>query len=262
MAQTFLEEALRNATVNSAVVADNQAVAMVVKYVGAGLGEISVSTNGDVYFFRTTSGTSVTLDTAVSGAGSGFIDVSNASYNTVGEVVDRINTFTNWRAMILDSLRSDSSNDTFLARTRSAVGVQSTGAHVFTDTDIAAAEQLTYTICQFRNFGSDGRTAGGPSQANWQACLRRLENRAVYVTGTLQYRVYTRSGNTETEVNRAQAGTTNSGTTINLANGQLDGGIFGPVGASLVIRLRGTSTLGTWSSGYLAVEYKNIRRAF
>lgn len=260
MAQTFLEEALRNATVKSAVVADNQAVAVVVKYIGRGLGELAVSTNGDVYFYRSTLGTSVTLDTAVSGGGSGFIDVSNAAYDTVGEVVDRINTFANWRAMIVDALRSDSSNDTFQARVRTATGVQSTGAHVFTDTDIAAAENLTFTIKQFRNFGR-GITAV-PSEANWQACLRRLENRIQYTTGTLQYRVYTRDGTTEAEVMRAQAGTTNSGTTINLANGQLDGGVFGNVGGELVVRARGTSTLGNWSNGYLSVEYKNIRRAF
>ena len=153
MAQTFLEEALRNATTKSAVVSDNTPIALVVKYVGSGMGQIAVSSNGDVYFYRTTLGTTVTLDTAVSGAGSGFIDVSNASYNTMGEVVDYINTTTNWRSMILDSLRSDSSNDTLNALTRTTTGVQSTGAQLVWDTDIAAAENLTYTIRQFRNFG-------------------------------------------------------------------------------------------------------------
>jgi len=46
---------------------------------------------------------------------SGVLDVSNAAYDTFGEVVDAINASPNWEAYLVEALRADSSNDTLLA---------------------------------------------------------------------------------------------------------------------------------------------------
>lgn len=70
--------------------------------------------------------------------GTGFtIDVSATAYNTMGEVIDYINSFASegWKAVLIDSKRSDSSNDTLLTLTTTAIPAMGLGIHK--DTSVA-----------------------------------------------------------------------------------------------------------------------------
>lgn len=95
--------------------ADDLDVPLLVKYVGtsaSGKVEVTVTT-GDITFTSGASGSEAadtSLECPVSGALGGIIDVSNAACDTMGEVADIINASTNWRAVILDGVRADSSN--------------------------------------------------------------------------------------------------------------------------------------------------------
>lgn len=106
-------------TVSASVAADDIDVALLIKYIGEEEnGEVAAEADGNLTFIDGDEGSEAATDSfecPVSGALGGIIDVSNAACDTLGEVVDIINASDDWRAVIIDGLRSDSSNDTFLA---------------------------------------------------------------------------------------------------------------------------------------------------
>jgi hypothetical protein len=109
----FLEKLLGGEPVGASLSAVSTDTAIVIKYVGgaSGGGEVAVAdATGDITL--TIGGAAdTTTECPVSGAYGGVIDVSNASCNTLGEVVDAINFSDNWRAAIVNGLRSDSSDN-------------------------------------------------------------------------------------------------------------------------------------------------------
>lgn len=101
---------------------------ILVKYIGTASTTtrptVAVAAGGDISF--TTDG--ATADASVicpSGGTGGTIDVSNGDCDTLGEVVDIINGDANWVAVILDGVRTESSNNTLseLAATVASYGV-------------------------------------------------------------------------------------------------------------------------------------------
>jgi hypothetical protein len=80
-------------------------------------GKVAVAANGDLTFTVGAFGAEAadtTFECPVSGALGGIIDVSDTACDTMGEVADVINASTYWRAALVSSLRSDSSNDTLV----------------------------------------------------------------------------------------------------------------------------------------------------
>jgi hypothetical protein len=140
----FYEKMIAGVPVSKVVTAVSTDVAMVVKYVGgaSGGGEVAVAAGGDITL--TVGGAAdTTTECPVSGAYGGVIDVSDASCDTLGEVCDAINFSANWRCIILDGLRSDSSNDTLA--TISATNADSKdGLKLYWDT--AVALRMTQTL--------------------------------------------------------------------------------------------------------------------
>lgn len=96
---------------------------VIVKFVGFGGGSVAVDAGTGDLTFLAAGVADTTLECPISGALGGVIDVSNAACNTLGEVVDAINVSANWRAVIQDGIRSDSSDNTLntLANTSAAV---------------------------------------------------------------------------------------------------------------------------------------------
>ena len=104
---------------SSAIVADDVCKAIEILYVGASAsGTVEVEAGGDILFKHgvlasEAADTSIKLPNTTSGA-AGTIDVSDATADTLGEVVDGINQSANWKARIVAGLRTDISTDTFL----------------------------------------------------------------------------------------------------------------------------------------------------
>jgi len=96
--------------------ADDTDPMILVKYVGTNAsGLVAVAAGGDITFTTgalSSEAADTSLECPVSGALGGVIDVSDAACDTVGEVVDIINGSSNWVAVPVASLRTDSSNDT------------------------------------------------------------------------------------------------------------------------------------------------------
>jgi hypothetical protein len=98
--------------VANALGADNSDIAFYIKYTGTS-GNATVAVTGNNTITLLDGGAAdVTLECPVSGALGGIIDATNGSCNTLGKVVDAINSSTTgaWRAVIVDGLRSDSTN--------------------------------------------------------------------------------------------------------------------------------------------------------
>lgn len=134
---------------NSAV---NTDVALVVRYIGNQVGNgvsgtVTVAAGGDITFKSGAYGSEAadtTLECPVSGALGGVIDVSDTACDTLGEVVDIINASANWRAVILDGFRSDSSNDTLAAMSETKANVKS-GLNLVWDAGVAFKSTIALT---------------------------------------------------------------------------------------------------------------------
>ena len=122
-------------------------VAMLIKYVGTTVGsattDVAVAANGDMTF-RVAGVASTTVNSAaVCGATAGTIDLSTpaGSCDTLGEVVDVINATSDWRAVLVGALRSDSSDNT-LTTFAVAAAQKAEGIALYFD----SAVSLTTTI--------------------------------------------------------------------------------------------------------------------
>ena len=90
------------------------------------------------------SNTSTTLTLTDGAAAATAIDLSNASYNTLGELADYINGLASWKCKILDGLRSDATDNVFTdGAVTSAV---KDGETVFELTQLIASAKLEVRI--------------------------------------------------------------------------------------------------------------------
>lgn len=123
-------------------------VALYVKYVGTSSGIPTVQVDaatGDIQFEVDGS-----VDTTVAcpeGDDDGVIDVSNAACNTMVEVVNAINQGgSNWRAVLVSALGTDSSNDAFATLSETDTNVK-IGAPIYYDTNFAgSAPEVTALV--------------------------------------------------------------------------------------------------------------------
>lgn len=80
-----------------------------------GVVTVEVAAGGDITL-KQAGAVDTTIECPLSGAYGGVIDVSDAACDTLGEIVDIVNSTSGseWRAALVASLASDSSNDTLL----------------------------------------------------------------------------------------------------------------------------------------------------
>lgn len=114
-------------------------VALYVKYVGtsSGIPTVQVSSGGDIQFEVDGS-----VDTTVAcpeADDDGVIDVSDSACNTMVEVVNAINQGgSNWRAVLVEALGTDSSEDAFATLSETDTNVK-LGAPIYYDTNFAGS---------------------------------------------------------------------------------------------------------------------------
>jgi hypothetical protein len=149
---------------------DDAGIAMLVRYVGSNTSAtVAVAAGGDITF--QVGGTAYAgFECPVSGALGGIIDVSDAACNTMGEVVDIINgnctgCSSDFRAVLIDSLRTDSSDDSIVTIGATQV-TRSDGLELNIDTSTALVESRA--LVQNRN--NIAGYLGGPPN------FRLLEN--------------------------------------------------------------------------------------
>ena len=146
--------------VQIAKIADDTDVAIVVRYVGpatAGVDTVAVAANGDLTFIK--DGAAYTgMECPVAAPLGGIIVVANAACDTLGEVVDAINSGPDFKAFILDGLRTDTSNDTLLT-IGATDATPAVGLALNFDSDVAKWSSTALVECRnFSCFASGGTT--------------------------------------------------------------------------------------------------------
>ena len=148
--------------VSGTIGAINGDVALLIRYIGinAGGGEVTVAAGGAITLSEATVATD-TVECPISGVAAGIIDVTNGDCNTLGEVVDVINTEGSaFRAVILDGLRTDSSNNTLLAA-GIATADSKDGYKVYWDTNVTNFN-LSIALTPYRTIDHYLTAASGP----------------------------------------------------------------------------------------------------
>jgi hypothetical protein len=248
-----------------AVTAISTDTALLVKYVGSGAsGKVAVSAAGDLTFTEGTQGSEVanaTFECPVSGALGGIIDVSDTACDTLGEVCDVINgnnasggtatSATNWRCVILDGLRSDSSDDRLTTIAATAATAEDGLALKW---DGAVAFKTTYALGAPRKIGAYFSTSTGgvnpglvPNPfAGRQALLLLANETSTYGSGASAFEVVSvkvkngtgGAGGTETvgfTYSRAGGATT--------VNASFNDDILGRKDEKLLVRINNTAAM-------------------
>ncbi len=166
MHQRVLAQFLMGETVSNHQSAEDVNVAIIVKYIGShssNSATIEVEAGGDL-LFKEDAAVDASVECPAVGT-DGTIDVSNAACNTLGEVVDIINADVNWSAVILDGLRTDTSDNFLLVRSATEA-ILPEGVNLFWDTDVA--DQVTFALTELRTmaFYVGGSTATNPVVVN------------------------------------------------------------------------------------------------
>lgn len=206
-------------TASRALGAVSTDTAILIRYVGVpgntpanASGTVTVASNGDITL-KVGASSAEAADAAVkcpSGGSAGIIDVSDAACNTLGEVVDIINAAsTGWRAVILDGLRADSSDDT-LATLAETVATSTDGLGLLRDGAVSFTQTLAMTPWRKMSDYIDNRNAAlvpRPHQA-YRAFLFKTVATSTYGSGTSTIQII------ENDEKLSTAGGSDSTTTI------------------------------------------------
>jgi len=243
--------------ISTAVSADDTDVALLIKYVGgtATSADVAVAANGDITLRVTAA-----VDTAIGcpTAGTGIIDVSDAACDTMGEVVDRINQQgTNWRAVLLDSMRADSSNDTILTIAATEATVTG-GLALRIDTDVAFKNSRALVPCRLIECyinPSGPLPRPGLHQNPWaglQSLLYVMNSTSTYASGTSQMQIWsvraTNRGDAGAEVATQLYGVAAGATTVNKVLdfvGAFGLGILGNRDEKMIVRVNNSAAMAS-----------------
>lgn len=256
----YMNNYLKGETV-SASIADDQAVALLIRYVGTNAsGKVAVEADGNLTFLDGALGAEAATDSfecPVSGALGGIVDVSDAACNTLGEVVDSINGSGDWVAVIVDGLRADTSDDVMLAAA-SAQAQAVEGYKTYFDTDVAkhASWSLT-TQRDLRDYINDkGKFHVNPFD-DYRTIVHQMSALSTYGAGSSAIKFYSvktdyqKGSETATELWSEAAGASTAVKTID----KTPYGYMSKKGERLLIRVVNTDAMATTALKAYGVEW-------
>ena len=151
LSQSYFDKLKEGQTANHYLSAIDLSPALICKYIGSNSlgGTIAVdAATGDITFSVGAVGSSTvstTFECPVSGALGGVIDVSDAACNTIGEVLDIVNTSTSDFACVpVAALRSDTTVDRLQTLSETAANAAE-GLPLFSDEDVSPFT-MTYIV--------------------------------------------------------------------------------------------------------------------
>lgn len=196
---TLLAQRILAARMRSRTVSDDLDIGLVVKYIGAqASGTVQVDASGNILFKHGALASEAADTTIQVGVTAGTITVSNAAGNTFGEILDVINASANWKAYLVDTLRTDNSD----ASTGSLLIMAATqaktpgGIALLKDTSKVlnmsiAIRGLRYANDSFAKNDASVVVAGDPLEAGkWSEVLRIMSNNT-FGSGTSLIQIYT-----------------------------------------------------------------------
>lgn len=220
---------------------DDQPVAMIIKYIGAAAAAtVEVEAGGDMLFkVDAVADPNIKLPT---GGTDGTIDVSDASADTLGEIVDHINAAADWEAVLVDSLRADSSDNKLLLLAAASAKVAA-GLNINSDT----SEALFITA----SIQNEGLPSLEESDGGFLNRAFRIRSKNTFASGTNTIEITKAVGNTEALIWTQAGGATTVEDTIDFVDTV---GIDGTLGGRLVVRMIGSVA----ATGFLEVLGKSF----
>jgi len=229
---------------------DQISPAMVIRYIGPNAsGKITVAADGNLEFVTGAVGAEA-ADTDVVAA-TGIIDVSGATMNTFGEVVDIINASGTWQALLIGALRTDSSDNVLVAQAV-AQAKSNYGVKVYFDSGIAIPISLNISAKAWEvQKGVDGNP-WSPDELDYINSLIYWRQLNTFDSGVSNINVYEvdKATNRETLIyTEPTAATTVVGTRDFSAIGN-GWGLCAAKGCDLVVRMLGADH----TTGYLGIN--------
>ena len=220
---------------------DDQPVAMIVRYTGsAAAATVEVEAGGNL-LLKEDAAPDVSIKLPTGGTG-GTIDVSDAEADTMAEIVDHINGDPNWEAVLVDSLRADSSDDTLLQLAATSAKTAA-GLNINSDTSVAL-----FITASVQNKGLPSLEEADNGFLNRAF---RIRSKNTFASGTNTIEVHKAVGNTE-ELIWTQAG---GATTVEDEIEFVDTvGIDGTLGGRLIARMIGSVAC----TGFLEILAKSF----
>ena len=248
-------------------VADDVSVAMVVRYVGAaaGGGEVTVAADGNISLTVATVA-DTTTECPVAGAYGGVIDVSDASCDTAGEVVDAINFSDDWQAVLVGALRADTWDANYVLAAGISPADMKIGYKVYFDTDADFTNTLVLDPkaeeidCYIPGMRADSPIPENACFGGKQPVLLGARWYSTYGAGTSQLDVYSvKTVNRRGQLNAAGTGFTGGEETATLIYTTASGAttvakeigglstipLLGNVGEKMVIRVNNSAAVAT-----------------
>lgn len=180
----------------SSNVADDTAVTMVLFYIGTGVNGKVVTASGTITLTSGAAGSEAadtTIECPLAAPYAGILDVSNAACDTVGELVDLVNSTagSKWRAFPVGALRADVLTTTNLVAATYASANLPNGAQLAVDTSVALHTSIVFGTVQAKVsdfFTADGKALSNPYRGQW-VMFTTLDEVATY-TGAGLVEIY------------------------------------------------------------------------
>jgi len=196
------------------------------------------------------SDTSSTITVTDSDGNATAIDLSAAAYDTMGEVVDKINAAAGFECKLLDALRSDASNDVLVNGAVTAAVVD--GESVFdikVTTD--AADAITYRVTYDR-----GVSLNRPKGAHRVKLTKFTYNADVSAAEAGAIRIYKWNAHDKTETLIWQATSVDgAGSGANDTSHTFANGLCPGEGNDLIVRVMDTTSITDNAANFLQCEY-------
>lgn len=233
-------------------VADDTDIGIVVRYVGSEASGTVTVASGDITFKHgdlASEAVDATIDSG--GDDPGVIDVSDATADTMGEVVDLINGSANWEAYLAGCLRADASAGYLL--NKSATQAKTTaGIVLYKDTSAALNLGVSIDVkgwnAQKSTIQPSFGTAYEPTGKRCGVLL--IDSYNTYGSGTSLIEVYEidRANNIETKIYSRPGGATTVEQNLDFSSLASLGGIQGSDDYSLMVRMVGSAACTGWLS--------------
>lgn len=255
-AQTPYFDLYRNSIAASRSNGDDANIAFIVYYVGSSeSGKVAVAAGGDLTFTEGVESSEAAVDDfecPVSGGLGGVIDVSDAACNTIGEVMNIVNVSgSGFRIVPVDSLLSDSSNDTLVTFSAAQVNSEK-GLAVNIDTDVAFLASIALTAAPDDASGMlepvSGKLVANPYLGQ-RAVLFSANGTSTYASGTSTWQVLSvkpnykvgTSSETVTTLYTQPAGATTANNVLTLPSL----GLIGRHDEKLILRISNSAAAAT-----------------
>lgn len=256
---TLLERIL-SARSEGRTVADSEDVGLIIEYIGAqASATVEVSAIGDITLKHGASGAEAVDATVGAPTLNGVLDVSDAAADTFGEVVDNINNSANWRAYLVDVLRSDNANDTLATKSATQAKVAG-GVTVLKDTAVAlnlsVALKLGKSTADTDAKKDDAkRPVFDKEVGKWAEALRCVsKNTFASGTSTIEIHRVNRVTGVSVKAYSRAGGATTVEQDIDLSDGNGRGAIASQPDEYLLVRMKGSVAC----TGFLSVAGKVI----